>query len=123
MAQAGEAVNADGLTVTTTPLKPGDSTLGKTLCTTVTYNNGTDEPATFNGGFDWKMQDPNGTILMTGLSGSRNMLSAGQIAPGGKATGDVCFDAPQGSPSGQYVVLLDPSFRFTSDRIAWLNER
>ncbi len=45
----------------------------------------------------------------------------GQIAPGGSATGDVCFDAPQGSPSGQYVVLLDPSFSSTAERVAWLD--
>lgn len=122
VAKAGDAVNADGLTVTATPLKAGDGTLGKTLCTTATYNNGTKAAAQFSL-IDWKLQDPNGTILNTGFTGSSNMLSTGQIAPGGKAAGDVCFTAPQGSPPGQYVVLLDPTFRFTSDRIAWLNPR
>jgi hypothetical protein len=42
------------------------------------------------------------------------------IDAGGKVTGDVRF-APNGKTSDQYVVLLDPSFRFTSDRIAWTN--
>jgi len=36
-------------------------------------------------------------------------------------SGDVCFTAPQGNPAGRYIVLLDPSFRFTAERIAWLN--
>lgn len=120
VAQAGEAVNADGLTVTTTALEEGDGTLGETLCTTATYNNGTDAPATFSL-FDWKLQDPNGAILMTGIIGSDNALSSGEIAPGGTASGDVCFTAPQGNPAGQYVVLLDPTFSFSSERIAWIN--
>ncbi len=123
MAKAGDAVNAEGLTVTAGPLKPGDATLGKTLCSPVAYQNGRKEPVDFNGGFDWKLQDPNGTILMTGFMGSNTLLQAGQIAPGGRASGDVCFNAQQGTPPGQYIVLYDPSFRFTSDRIAWLNQR
>jgi hypothetical protein len=123
VAKAGEAVNADGLTVTTAPLRAGDKTFGNGLCTAVKYTNGKNEPVSFNGGFDWKLQDPNGAIVMTGLFGSNKMLSAGQIAPGGQATGDVCFDARQGTPPGQYVVLYDPSFRFSSDRIAWLNQK
>jgi hypothetical protein len=120
VAQAGAAVDVDGLTMTATALAPGDDTLGETLCTTVTYANGTSSAASFSL-IDWKLQDPNGTILNTGFVGSQNPLSTGQIAPGGSATGDVCFAAPEGSPSGQYVVLLDPSFSFTSERVAWLN--
>lgn len=122
VAQAGEAVDADGLVTTTAPLESGDASLGETLCTTVTYENGTDAPAMFSL-IDWRLQDPNGAILMTGFTGSDNLLSSGQIAPGGNTTGNVCFDAPQGSPPGQYVVLLDPSFSFSGERIAWLNTR
>ncbi len=121
VARAGDTVDADGLKTTTTPLAPGDSTLGNTLCTTVTHDNQSDEPSTFSGGLDWKLQSPNGAILSSTFTGSDNLLQSGQLAPGGTMTADVCFDAPQGSPSGQHVVLLDPSFRFSSDRIAWLN--
>ena len=120
VAEAGAAVDVDGLTVTATTLTAGDDTLGETLCTTATYRNGTASAATFTL-FDWKLQDPNGAILNTGIVGSDNVLRTGEIAPGGSASGDVCFDAPQGGPSGQYVVLLDPSFSFTSERVAWLN--
>lgn len=119
IAEAGGVVDSEGLSMTATALTEGDSTLGETLCTTVTYNNGGDA-AQFSL-IDWKLQDPNGTILNTGFTGSSNLLSSGEIAPGGTASGDVCFDAPQGSPSGQYVVLFDPTFRFSSERIAWLN--
>jgi len=120
VAQAGAAVDAEGLVVTTTALTPGDDTFGETLCTTATYDNSTDAAAMFTL-FDWKLQDPNGAILSTGLIGSDNPLSRGEIAPGGNVSGDVCFTAPQGNPAGQYIVLLDPSFRFTAERIAWLN--
>lgn len=120
--QAGEAVDASGVSVTTSALEEGDSTFGETLCTTVGYDNGGDSAARFSM-IDWKLQDPNGTILNTGILGSDNPLSTGEIAPGGNASGDVCFDAPQGNPSGQYVVLLDPSFSFSSERFAWLNTR
>lgn len=86
------------------PPRPGrlHVTLGGTLCTTATCRNGTGSAATSTL-FDRKLQDPNGAILK-----------------GGSASGDVCFDAPQGGPAGQYVVLLDPSFSFTSERVAWL---
>ena len=120
--QAGEAVDASGVSVTTSALEEGDSTLGETLCTTVGYTNGGDSAARFSL-IDWKLQDPNGTILNTGLLGSDNPLSTGEIAPGGNASGDVCFDAPQGNPSGQYVVVLDPPISFSSERFAWLNTR
>ncbi|MBP2339192.1 hypothetical protein JOF41_005370 [Saccharothrix coeruleofusca] len=121
VAKAGETVDADGVRVTTTQLVPGDKTFGNTLCTTVTYTSQSDQPSNFSGATDWKMQDPNGAILFSTITGSKNLLQSGQLAPGGNTTGDVCFNAPQGTPPGQYVVLLEPFFRFSSDRIAWLN--
>jgi hypothetical protein len=120
VAQAGAAVNKDGLVLTSTAVKAGDSTLGKTLCTTVSYNNGTDKSVSFNG-FDWKLQDPNGTILSMTIGGSDNTLNSGDLAPGGKVTGDVCFEN-KSAPSGQYVVLYEGNV-FSGDRVAWLNKR
>lgn len=38
--QAGEAVDASGVSVATSVLEEGDSTFGETLCTTVGYDNG-----------------------------------------------------------------------------------
>jgi len=120
VAQAGAAVNKDGLVVTSTAIKPGDSTFGKTLCTKVSYNNGTDKSVAFNA-FEWKLQDPNGTILSTTLGGTDDTLNSGDLAPGGKVTGDVCFEN-KSAPSGQYVVLYEGNI-FSGDRIAWLNKR
>jgi hypothetical protein len=76
VAQAGQAVNADGLMLTAGPLRSGNSMADDTLCAPVAYSNGRKEPVSFNGGFDWKLQDPNGAIVMTGLLGSDHWISA-----------------------------------------------
>ncbi|TCK26996.1 DUF4190 domain-containing protein [Pseudonocardia endophytica] len=116
----GETLTVGDMQVTASALKPGDSTLGKTLCTTVTYKYNGSTTGSFNGGFDWKLQDPNGAALMTGFTGSDKALSAGQLAPGGTTSGDVCFDQ-NNAASGQYVLLYD-AMTFSSDRGAWLNQ-
>ena len=41
---------------------------------------------------------------------------------GGTTSGDVCFETPDPAP-GQYVVLYEPSFYFSSERGAWSNNR
>jgi hypothetical protein len=121
-ANAGDAVTVDNVTTTTTPLF-GTSSFGSSyLCTTVTIRNDSDSQADFNV-WDWKLQDPNGAIRNSSFTGTENQLQSGEVAPGGAVTGDVCFDSPQGSPSGQYIVLNDPSFTFSTDRIGWVNQR
>lgn len=117
--KGGSALKIGDATVTSTPLVNGDAALGPTLCTSVSLQNASKDTLSFNI-FDWKLQSPTGTILTSGLSGSDNMLSTGEIAPGGTAKGDVCFDNKQTAP-GQYVVLYQPTFSFFSNRAAWLN--
>lgn len=116
----GDALTLGKITVTTTPLVDGDAVLGATLCTNATVQNTSDKVIDFNI-FDWKMQAPSGTISNTGFSGSANLLSTGQVAPGGSATGDVCFDSS--AEAGQYVVIYEPVLSFFSDRGAWINNR
>lgn len=41
---------------------------------------------------------------------------------GGTTSGDVCLDTPDPAPS-QWAVLYEPSFSFSSDRAAWINNR
>ncbi|WP_181032558.1 MULTISPECIES: DUF4352 domain-containing protein [unclassified Arthrobacter] len=116
---AGEALVLGDVTVTSTPLTDGDSTLRPTLCTTATLQNNSDETIDFNI-FDWKLQSPSGTIRNSTVVGSDNSLSSGEVAPGGTATGDVCFNDP--AETGQFVVLYEPVFSFFSDRGAWIND-
>jgi len=117
--QWGDELLLGSVVVRTSALGPGDSTLGSTVCTTATMENSSDETVDFNL-FDWKLQAPSGTILSAGLTGSDEMLSSGQIAPGGTASGDVCFDGVM-DDSGQYIVIYEPVFSFFSDRAAWIN--
>lgn len=88
----------------------------------MTIRNGGDAQANFNV-WDWKMQDPNSAIRNSSFTGTENQLHSGEVAPGGSVPGDVCFDNPQGSPPGQFVVLNDPSFVFSADRTGWINRR
>ena len=117
--QAGGPLVLGDVTVTSTALVPGDATLGPTVCTTATIQNQSDETINFNL-FDWKLQVPSGTISNTGATGSTDLLSSGEVAPGGTATGDVCFDN-EAAESGQYVVLYEPVLSFFSDRAAWIS--
>ena len=117
--KAGASLKIGDATVTSAPIAKGDATFGKTICTAVTLSNGSKETISFNA-FDWKLQAPSGTILTTGFAGSKNMLSSGEIAPGGKASGDVCFDN-KNAEAGKFVVLYEPVFSFFSDRAAWTN--
>lgn len=118
--QAGETLTLGDIAVTSTPLIAGDATFGgSTLCTTATVQNNSDETIDFST-LDWKLQAPSGTINNTTFTGSQNLLSTGQVAPGGTATGDICFDN-EPVESGQSVVLYEPIFDFFSDRGAWIN--
>lgn len=118
----GGTLVLDDVAVTAQALAEGDSTFGATLCTTVSYlNNGGDTVS--YGAFDWTMQNPNGAIVnLTFFGGEGNFLSTGELAPGGTVTGQVCFE-DQNASAGQYVLLYDaPSF-FSTERLAWLNQR
>lgn len=118
--KAGESVTVKGVTISATPLVAGDATLGATACSTVTLKNDSGDSISFNL-FDWSLQQPSGTITDTGLTGSENMLSSGDIINGGSTTGDVCFDADLSNP-GQYVLLYKNIGAWSNDRVAWVND-
>lgn len=122
VAQAGQSITLGDVVTTTTPLVEGDATLGPTLCSTVTIVNNGEDQASFNGAFEWALQDPQGASRNTTLGGSNSLLSAGELAPGGTVTGDVCFDNPTAAP-GQYAVIYEPAFSFSGDRAVWVNTR
>lgn len=119
--QAGDELQLGNVALTSSPLAAGDATFGDTLCTTVSVTNNAEEAIDFNM-LDWEMQEPGGTIQNGTFGGSEDALSGGKIAPGGNTGGDVCFDS-DGADPGTYVVLYEPTFSFTSDRAAWINER
>lgn len=123
-AEAGQSITIDDVVTTTTPLVEGEDVTGSspTLCTTVTIVNNSDEAASFNGAFDWNLQDPAGASRSSTFLGSNNLLNSGELATGGTVTGDVCFDNPTGA-AGQYAVIYEPAFSFSGDRAVWVNNR
>lgn len=120
-AVAGDTITRDNLAYTVTPLEQTSSVMGNNLCSNVTIKNVGDKQNDFNGYLDWKMQDPNGAIRDATFAPDKEPLNSGQLAPGGQASGSVCFDARQGAAPGTYVVLFNDTFSLSSDRIAWVN--
>jgi hypothetical protein len=121
-ANAGDSVTVDGVTFTSAPLQRTQGQFGDTtyLCTLLTIKNGSDKPARFSDVWDWKLQNPSGTIRDANLLGTENKLASGEVASGGSTSGDVCFENQSGA--GTYVVLLDPTIRLSSNRIGWINQ-
>lgn len=119
---AGEAVTMDDVQVTSTPLNPVKPEYSNTayLCTTVTYVNQGKGSQSFNM-FDWKLQDPQGATRDVTIGGTDKTLSSGELAPGGTASGDVCFDDPTGA-SGTYKVVYSASF-WNDKKATWSNQR
>lgn len=123
--KAGEEINNDGLAITTTPLeaiKGKSSVTEPQLCTTINIVNGTKEAQSFNT-FDWKLQDPNGSAKNSSFQGTTGGggLESGELAPGGKTSGKICFDGDASKVPGTYVVLYEASF-WSGQRWGWINE-
>jgi Domain of unknown function (DUF4352) len=120
-ANAGDSVTVDNVTFTSVSLRRATGQYGNTtyLCTEVTIKNRSNKPARFSDVWDWKLQNPSGTIRDATLLGTETKLASGEVASGGSTTGDVCFEN-QADP-GTYVVLLDPTIRLSTDRIGWIN--
>lgn len=119
---AGSTVKVEGVTITATTMGTKKDDFDKPLiCSHVTVNNTSEEAVTFNE-IDWSMQQPDGVIQGWALALTDGTLSAGELAPGGKKSGDVCFNDDSATKSGQYVLLYEPSF-WSADRYAWVAQR
>jgi len=87
-------VDGDGLIVTVTEVMTRKS-IGQAMgCINVTYENQGSDRAHRNM-FDWTVRDKNGASQGPGLYGGNDALEAGDITPGGKGAGVVCFDLPR----------------------------
>lgn len=120
VAAPGAAVRLSGWTATSGKLaKVQDQFFGPQLCTSVTLENRDDKAQTY-GIFAWKIQTPSGDVKDTAISDSNNKYGNGDLVPGGKKTGRVCFDNPK--ESGTYVVLWQPDLFSSDARGAWINK-
>lgn len=108
----GASIDLLGETLTAGDLKRTPSIFGPTVCAPVTVTN---HSATTRdvGAVEWKLQQPDGVVQTFGITGS---LQGGQVAPGGKAGGTVCF-ADTGQ-SGTFTLLWQQLLRV--DRAVWL---
>lgn len=116
---AGATLVSDGVAVTASNLDSQAQFGQSSLCSMVKYVNNSDQEVSFNGGFDWKLQDPAGVIHNPSIMGD-DLLSAGQLAPGGKVAGNVCFDT---KGSGEYTLTMEPFISFSGDKLSWMMAR
>ena len=92
------------------------------VCSTVTVVNTGGSAVSFNGGVDWKLQDPDGVARDTTPGGTDTLLGSGELAPSSAVARDVCFDNTAGAP-GQYALIYTPAFAPSGDRAVWLSTR
>lgn len=93
---AGETADIEGLQISVSVPKQVRDSGQSYICSDVNYVNNSNKERSFNGGFDWKMQDPDDVIALvtTRFGGIDKSLKSGSLAPGGKVAGEVCFNAP-----------------------------
>lgn len=114
---AGETSRVDGLEVTASVLTKQSEFSSKYLCSDVSYVNNSDETVRYSSS-DWKLQDPDKNITTSTLGPERYL--SGELAPGGKVNGGVCFADP--SLKGIYRIQNEEQFSFNSDTTEWLAE-
>jgi hypothetical protein len=121
VAEAWQTITLDNVKITTTALYDGRAVgSAAVVCSTVTIVNTGAAAVSFNGGFDWTLQDPAGVTRGTTPGGTETLLGSGQLPPGGAVARDVCFDNTAGA-SGQYALIYQPPF--SGDRAVWLSTR
>lgn len=117
--KAGEELAIRGVKITASEVTPKNDTFGNLVCSKVVLKNDGDSEVSYNV-FDWKLQYPSGDIKDQSISGG-DSLNSGEIAPGGTAEGDVCFE--DNGEDGQYILISEGLFSFSSERGAWITER
>jgi hypothetical protein len=116
--EAGQAADIEGLVITAGPLQKVRQQFGDpVVCSDVNYVNNSHENRGFNGGFDWKLQDPNNVIANPTIAMVDGTLSAGELAPGGKVAGKVCFTDPK--LTGEYAIINEELVSLSSTPVRW----
>ena len=119
--QQGQPADIDGLVVVAEGLEREKPQFGSpALCTKVTYTNNTDANASFNGGFDWKLQAPGGTIVSSTIWTEKGALSSGELTPGSSTNGTVCF--ADSTERGEFKVIYEP-MSLASTHVEWVVSR
>lgn len=118
--EAGETLQARGVTVTVEPLALESlSYSDPVLCSYVEYGNNSDARLNYNE-WDWSLQSPSGDIKDITIFGPDDRLSSGDLAPEGATSGYVCFDDT--GETGEHVLLFEGFLDSDSSRGAWIND-
>lgn len=117
--KAGEELSIRGVKITASEVAPKNDMFGNLLCSKVALKNDGDSEISYNA-LDWELQYPSGDIKNHTISGS-DSLNSGEIAPGGTAEGNVCFK--DDGDNGQYILISEGLFSFSSERGAWITKR
>lgn len=90
----GDVYEMRGAAVSVTAIADGGKDYEKKelLKVTVSYVNNSEEAVSFNP-YDWSIQDINGARTDTAFSADGEQISSGELAPGGKVSGDIYFFA------------------------------
>lgn len=116
--QPGETFTTEnGLEITMTAFGASTDAMGtQYACAEIAYTNSGDEQESFQGYWDWKLQNPAGVITDPALTGE-NTLDSGELAPGGNVSGSVCFE---GTEPGEYRLVYEPTLSFGDDTATWI---
>lgn len=115
----GEAADVEGLQISVTALEQRKPRFGDPMmCAKTTLVNNDDENRSYNGGFDWKLQTPEGHVVSStvGTATEKDGMASGELIPGASLNAAVCFDAP--AAKGQYTVIYEPT-SFNSTHVEW----
>lgn len=112
-ARFGDRVTVGGITLVTDPLQDTGqpSSGGPAVCSTVAYENTGGAAAPFTPS-DWSIRSAQGVITAPTSTGDDDLLGSGELVPGGRTSGRVCFEGTaagstllyQGSPSDRHQV-------------------
>lgn len=113
---AGETADIEGLQITVAvPKQVTDKYSGALLCTDVNYTNNSNEQRSFNV-FSWELQGADNVITnATPRIGGDKSLNSGDLAPGGKVAGEVCWKKP--APGSLKIIFKETIV--SSETVTW----
>lgn len=117
---AGTQLTINDVSIMSTPLTKESGIFGEYYCTDISVTNNRTDTLTGFGPYDFTLQNPAGSAADADYSGIDGELESSDIAPGGSASGKVCFDQTKAT-SGDNVVLYKAAFDFSDERGAWVN--
>lgn len=114
--EPGQDVELSGYTISVSELvRHEEEFIGEQLCANVAIANRDDESQPYSS-FDFRLQSPGGTIDDATIPFREPDLGSGDLAPGGRKQGWVCFEDT--GAGGEHIVIWKPD-AFTADRGLW----